>query len=117
MFEDFRDNICCAYILPFICSTGRQLKGKAKHTKLNQVSGKHGRGFQNEDTFSKRMFEGESMQSFAWTIAKLCVGDCKALRWQMQCFALADAMLCVGRCNALRGQMQCFAWADAMLCV
>ena len=54
-----------------------------------------GRGFQNEDTFSKRMFEGESMQCFAWTIAKLCVGDCKALRWRMQSFALADAKLCV----------------------
>ena len=46
----------------------------------------------------------------------LCVGSCKALRWQMQCFALADAMLCVGGCNALRWQMQCFALADAMLC-
>lgn len=44
MFEDFRDNICYAYILPFICSTGRQLKGKAKHTKLNKMSGKHGKG-------------------------------------------------------------------------
>ena len=54
-------------------------------------------------------FEGESMQSFAWTIAKLCVGDCKALRWLMQSFALADAMLCVGRCNALRWRMQSFA--------
>ena len=32
-------------------------------------------------------FEGGSMQSFAWTIAKLCVGRCKALRWQMQSFA------------------------------
>ena len=27
------------------------------------------------------------MQCFAWTIAKLCVGGCKALRWQMQSFA------------------------------
>ena len=35
------------------------------------------------------------MQSFAWAIAKLCVGNCKALRWQMQCFAWADAKLCV----------------------
>ena len=35
------------------------------------------------------------MQSFAWAIAKLCVGRCKALRWQMQCFAWADAKLCV----------------------
>ncbi|MCI7360108.1 MAG: hypothetical protein MSH36_01995 [Prevotella sp.] len=76
-----------------------------------------GKGFQNEDTFSKRMFEGESMQSFAWTIAKLCVGDCKALRWLMQSFALADAMLCVDDCKALRWQMQCFALADAKLCV
>ena len=32
-------------------------------------------------------FEGESMQSFAWTDAKLCVGRCNALRWQMQSFA------------------------------
>ena len=46
-----------------------------------------GKGFQNEDTFSKRMFEGESMQCFAWAIAKLCVGDCKALRGLMQSFA------------------------------
>ena len=35
------------------------------------------------------------LQSFAWAIAKLCVGGCKALRWQMQCFAWADAKLCV----------------------
>ena len=34
--------------------------------------------------------------------AKLCVGGCKALRWQLQSFALAVAKLCVGRCNALR---------------
>ena len=27
------------------------------------------------------------MQSFAWTLAKLCVDTCKALRWHMQCFA------------------------------
>ena len=32
-------------------------------------------------------FEGESMQCFAWTIAKLCVGRCNALRWRMQSFA------------------------------
>ena len=46
-----------------------------------------GKGFQNEDTFSKRMFEGESMQCFAWADAKLCVGRCNALRWLMQSFA------------------------------
>ena len=27
------------------------------------------------------------MQSFAWADAKLCVGRCNALRWQMQSFA------------------------------
>ena len=32
---------------------------------------------------------------FGGTDAKLCVGGCKALRWQLQSFALADAMLCV----------------------
>ena len=42
------------------------------------------------------------MQSFAQADAKLCVGGCKALRWQMQCFALADAKLWVDGCNALR---------------
>ena len=26
-------------------------------------------------------------QSFAWTLAKLCVGTCNALREMMQCFA------------------------------
>ena len=49
--------------------------------------------------------------------AKLCVGDCKALRWRLQSFALADAKLCVGGCNALRWRMQSFAWTDAKLCV
>ena len=39
----------------------------------------------------------------------LCVGGCKALRWQMQCFAMADAKLCDGTCNALRERLQCFA--------
>ena len=34
------------------------------------------------------------MQSFAWTDAKLCVGDCKALHWRMQSFARTDAKLC-----------------------
>ena len=34
------------------------------------------------------------MQSFALAVAKLCVGDCKALRWRLQSFAWADAMLC-----------------------
>ena len=48
-------------------------------------------------------------QTFAGADAKLCVGDCNALRWWMQCFALADAKLCVGRCNALRWRMQSFA--------
>ena len=42
------------------------------------------------------------MQSLALADAKLCVGDCKVLRWRLQSFALADAMLCVDRCNALR---------------
>ena len=32
---------------------------------------------------------------FAGAIAKLCVDDCKALRWQLQSFALAVAKLCV----------------------
>ena len=32
---------------------------------------------------------------FGGTDAKLCVGGCKALRWQLQSFALADALLCV----------------------
>ena len=27
------------------------------------------------------------MQSFAIAHAKLCVGSCNALRWQLQCFA------------------------------
>ena len=27
------------------------------------------------------------MQSFAWRVAKLCVGSCKALRWRLQSFA------------------------------
>ena len=35
------------------------------------------------------------MQCFAMADAKLCVGECKALRWQIQSFALADAKLCV----------------------
>ena len=35
----------------------------------------------------------------------------------MQSFAWADAKLCVGNCKALRGKLQSFAWADAMLCV
>ena len=35
------------------------------------------------------------MQSFALAVAKLCVGTCNALRWQMQSFALAVAKLCV----------------------
>ena len=28
-------------------------------------------------------------------VAKLCMGDCKALRGRLQSFALADAKLCV----------------------
>ena len=42
------------------------------------------------------------MQSFAWTIAKLCVGGCKALRWQMQCFASEMAknwVICLTHAN------------------
>ena len=46
---------------------------------------------------------------FAGAIAKLCVDDCKALRWQLQSFALAVAKLCVGGCKALRWRMQSFA--------
>ena len=34
------------------------------------------------------------MQCFALAIAKLCIGACNALRWQMQCFARTDAKLC-----------------------
>ena len=34
--------------------------------------------------------------------AKLCIGDCKALRGRLQSFALADAKLCVDGCKALR---------------
>ena len=34
---------------------------------------------------SKRL--RERMQSFAWAIAMLCIGSCKALRWLMQSFA------------------------------
>ena len=41
--------------------------------------------------------------------AKLCIGDCKALRWLLQSFALAVAKLCVGSCKALRRKVQCFA--------
>ena len=43
--------------------------------------------------FSSKALRGQ-MQSFAWTDAKLCVGDCKALHWRMQCFARTDAKLC-----------------------
>ena len=42
------------------------------------------------------------MQSFALAVAKLCVGGCKALRWQLQSFALTVAKLCVDGCKALR---------------
>ncbi|OYP58239.1 hypothetical protein CIL02_14260 [Prevotella sp. P3-122] len=34
-------------------------------------------------------------QTFAGADAKLCMGDCKALRWLMQSFALTVAKLCV----------------------
>ena len=46
---------------------------------------------------------------FAGAIAKLCVDDCKALRWQLQSFAWRVAKLCVGSCKALRWQLQSFA--------
>ena len=42
-------------------------------------------------------------------VAKLCVGNCKALRGQLQSFAWAVAKLCVGNCKALRRQLQSFA--------
>ena len=32
------------------------------------------------------------LQSFAWALAKLCIGTCKALRWRLQSFAWAVAM-------------------------
>ncbi|MCI6309216.1 MAG: hypothetical protein MR615_02670 [Prevotella sp.] len=60
-----------------------------------------GKGFQNEDTFSKRMFEGVN--------AMLCVDDCKALRGRLQSFAWTIAKLCVDGCKALRWLMQSFA--------
>ena len=41
-------------------------------------------------------------QTFVEADAKLCVGSCKALRWQLQSFALTDAKLCVDGCKALR---------------
>ena len=34
--------------------------------------------------------------------AMLCEDRCKALHWQLQSFALAIAKLCVGDCKALR---------------
>ena len=37
--------------------------------------------------------------------ANVCVSDCKALLGQMQSFAWAVAKLCVGTCNALRSEM------------
>ena len=45
-----------------------------------------GKGFLNEGAFSRKRL-WERMQSFALAIAKLCVGDCKALRWRLQSFA------------------------------
>ncbi|OYP64000.1 hypothetical protein [Prevotella sp. P3-122] len=55
----------------------------------------------NEGAFSSKRLHRQ-MQSFAWADAKLCVGDCKALRGRLQSFALAIAKLCVGDCKALR---------------
>lgn len=65
MFEDFRDNICCAYILPFICSTGRQLKGKA-HQAEPSVWKTWERDFK-----MKTPFPSECLRRVN---AKLCVG-------------------------------------------
>ena len=56
----------------------------------------------NQEQVPFLVMKAPFMQSFALAVAKLCVGDCKALRWRLQSFALADAMLCVDRCNALR---------------
>ena len=43
-----------------------------------------------------RLNEGPfTRQSFALADAKLCIGDCKALRGQLQSFALTVAKLCV----------------------
>ena len=63
----------------------------------------------NQEQVPFLVMKAPFMQSFALAIAKLCVGDCKALRWLLQSFALADAKLCVDGCNALRWRMQCFA--------
>ena len=42
-----------------------------------------------------RLNEAFYQASFALADAKLCIGDCKALRWRLQSFALAVAKLCV----------------------
>ena len=56
----------------------------------------------NQEQVPFLVMKAPFMQSFALADAKLCVGDCKALRWLLQSFALAVAMLCVDRCKALR---------------
>ena len=71
----------------------------------------------NQEQVPFLVMKAPFMQSFALAVAKLCVGDCKVLRWRLQSFALADAMLCVGGCKALRWRLQSFALAIAMLCV
>ena len=40
----------------------------------------------NDGAFSSKRLR-ERLQSFAWADAKLCIGDCKALRWRLQSFA------------------------------
>ncbi|MDY3876471.1 MAG: hypothetical protein SOZ60_03520, partial [Prevotella sp.] len=52
-------------------------------------------------------------QSFAWTVAKLCVGGCKALRGRLQSFALAHAMLCVPRWAKLAQKSSVIFWIRA----
>ena len=41
----------------------------------------------NQEQVPFLVMKAPFMQSFALAVAKLCVGDCKALHWQMQCFA------------------------------
>ena len=41
----------------------------------------------NQEQVPFLVMKAPFMQSFALADAKLCVGDCKALHWQMQCFA------------------------------
>ena len=50
------------------------------------------------------------MQSIARTDAKLCVGNCKALRWRLQSFALVIAKLCVWDGQNCHRYHQSFLW-------